>query len=88
MELAEAIEMARTQNIDAKLRIDPQVLALIGRVAAPGVGSPLQPYVYSYLDSEQEVQTVNLPQAPFKVQLGMKGRRVKDTQYGQIPAQG
>ena len=81
MKMPEAIEMIRTQNLFAKLRIDPQVHQLIGSEAAPGVGGPLDDYVLGI----DEQTTADLPQPPYKVQFGIIGRRVKKSQYGQIP---
>lgn len=85
MKLPEPIEMPRTMNIDAKIRIAPEAFNLIGSPVAPGVGSPLAAYQYGILTAETPV-VVPLAQLPFKVQLGLVGRRVKKTQYGQLPA--
>ena len=82
LKLPEPIEMPRTQNLSAKIRLASEVQALIGSVAAPGVGQPLSPYAYGIVVTPT---VVNLPQAPFAIQLGLVGRRVKKTQYGQIP---
>jgi hypothetical protein len=86
LKLPEPIEMPRTQNLDVKLKIAPEVRALIGTLAAPGVGSPLDPYVYGLEPAagEDPEVVVNLPQPPFSIQLGLIGRRIKNTQYGQI----
>jgi hypothetical protein len=84
MKLPEPIEMPRTQNINAKIRIAPEARAMIGTPAAPGVGTPLVNYSYVIATGETPA-TVSLAQFPFAVQLGLVGRRVKDTQYGQIP---
>jgi hypothetical protein len=85
MKLPEPIEMPRTMNIDAKIRLAPEIFALIGNPVAPGVGSPLTPYIYGIATTEVPVD-VPLAQPPFKIQLGLVGRRVKKTQYGQLPA--
>jgi len=82
LKLPEPIECPRTQNINAKLRIPPEVQAMIGTPAAPGVGAPLDPYILG-LDAETEVE---LQQPPYLVQLRLYGRRIKKTQYGQIPS--
>lgn len=82
LKLPEPIEMPRTQNLDAKIRLAAEVQALIGTPAAPGVGQPLSPYAYGIVSTPT---VVNLPQPPFAIQLGLVGRRVKKTQYGQIP---
>lgn len=83
--LPEPVQMPRTQNLAAKLKISPEGMAMIGTVAAPGVGQPLSPYAYGIAAGETPT-VVNLPQLPFLVQLGLIGRRIKFTQYGQIPA--
>lgn len=81
MKLAEAIEMPRTQNLSAKIKIASEAHAIIGTPALPGVGQELAPYVY-----HTNVNTfVALDQLPFSIQLGLVGRRVKKTQYGQVP---
>ncbi|HKU36943.1 MAG TPA: hypothetical protein VJR89_02315 [Polyangiales bacterium] len=85
LKLPEPIEMPRTQNLAAKIRIAPEVQAMIGTVAAPGVGAVMSPYVYG-IDNGETVTDVELAQVPFQVQLGLVGRRVKYTQYGQVPA--
>ena len=73
MKLAEAIEMPRTQNMNAKIRIAPEARAMIGSLAAPGVGSPIADYVYN-----TDAQTaLPLEQLPFLMQLGLVGRRIK-----------
>lgn len=81
MKLAEPIEMPRTQNLSAKIRLSADVLAMIGTPAVPGVGNPLDPYDYAIDGADPTA----LAQPPFSVQLGFVGRRVKKTQYGQIP---
>ena len=83
MVLPEPISIPRTQNLNAKIKLMPEVHTLIGTPAAPGVGTPLQPYQLTYWDGEAPA-VVSLPQPPFMVQVGLQGRRVKDTQYGQI----
>ena len=83
MKLAEPISMPRTQNIAAKIRLAAEVQAIMGTPAAPGVGQPLSPYVYGIASAPT---LVNLTQPPFSVQLGFSGRRIKDTQYGQLPS--
>jgi len=82
MKLPEPIEMGRTQNLSAKIKLAPEVFALIGNVAAPGVGSPLEPYTLE-IDADGPTN-VNLVMQPFAIQLGFVGRRVKNTQYGQL----
>jgi hypothetical protein len=82
LKLPEPIEMPRTQNLSAKIRLAAEVQALIGTVAAPGVGQPLSPYLYGLVSTPT---VVSLNQPPFAIQLGLVGRRVKKTQYGQIP---
>ena len=82
MKLPEPIEMPRTQNLNAKIRIAPELFALIGTPAAPGVGSPLIDYVLDVVGDQDP--TVSLPNPPFAIQIGLVGRRVKDSQYGQV----
>jgi hypothetical protein len=83
MKLPEPIEMGRTQNLSAKIKLAPEVFAIIGSVAAPGVGQPLSTYSYTtVLDEVPTVVQRQLP--PFAIQLGLVGRRVKNTQYGQL----
>lgn len=77
--LPEPIEMPRTQNLSAKIRLAAEVLPLIGTVAAPGYGAAL--LASPYIGIAAEI----LP-PPYSIQLGLKGRRIKKTQYGQIPA--
>ena len=88
--LPEPIEVPRTQNLDAKIRLAPEILSTIGSPTAFGVGMPL----YSPVDGinggwlfqcPNLKQPVNLPFPPYTVQLGLIGRRVKKTQYGQTP---
>lgn len=82
LKLPEPIEMGRTQNLSAKIKLAPEVFAMIGTPAAPGVGSPLQPYSF-YLNAT-DAEPVVLPMQPYQIQLGFVGRRVKNTQYGQL----
>lgn len=83
MKLPEPIEMIRTQNMSAKIRLAPEVFALIGSVAAPGVGLPLMDYEITDASVEPPVVlSRRLP--PYAIQLGLVGRRVKATQYGQL----
>lgn len=85
MKLPEPIEMPRTQNLYAKIRLPPDVFEMIGTVAAPGVGKKLSPYQYGTAGGETPT-VVSLTQPGFMVQVGLVGRRIKNTQYGQIPA--
>lgn len=85
MKLPEPIEMPRTQNLNAKIRLAPEVLPIIGSPAAPGVGQPLAPYQYGIAVVESTPVVVPLNQPPYKLQLRLHGRRIKYTQYGQIP---
>ena len=82
MKLPEPISMPRTQNLYAKIRLPPQVFSIIGTVANPGVGTALAPYQYGVADTPT---VVDLDQPPFKIEIGLVGRRIKDTQYGQLP---
>lgn len=87
--LAEPIEIPRTQNLNAKIRLAPEVHGTIGTIGAPGVGSPLSGpndtppgtgYVY-VIDGSQ----VFLDWPPYSLEFGLIGRRIKRTQYGQEP---
>lgn len=82
MKLPEPIEMPRTQNIYAKIKLSPQVFPMIGTIAAPGVGTKLSSYQYGVASAPT---VVSLAQPPFKIELGLVGRRIKNTQYGQLP---
>lgn len=86
MKLPEPIEMPRTQNLNAKIRLASDVLGIIGTPAAPGVGSPLANYQFTTVigaDPPTDNTVVSLPMPPWAIQLGLQGRRIKDTQYGQ-----
>lgn len=83
MKLPEPIEMIRTQNMSAKIRLAPEVFAIIGSPAAPGVGIPLMDY--DLVDNSGEAPvTYSRRLPPYAIQLGLVGRRVKSTQYGQL----
>lgn len=86
LKFPEPIEMPRTQNLDVKLKIAPEARPMIGTLAAPGVGSPLLAYEYGTAPAagEDPEVVVELAQLPFSLQFGLVGRRVKNTQYGQI----
>lgn len=87
MVFPEPIEMPRTQNFVAKLKLSPQALELIGDVTTPGVGIPLP--VISFVTvpfGEATATTVTKRELPYAVQFGLIGRRVKKTQYGQLAA--
>jgi len=85
LRLPEPIFFERTQVLSGKISLDPAVHELIGSVAAPGVGQPLEPYEYAYLKDET-VKIVKLPQLPYLLRLGLLGNRVRKTQYGALPA--
>jgi hypothetical protein len=78
--LSEPIQIPRTQPLSAKLKLANEVRALIGTPAAPGVGSPLAEYEYETDKGTQELQP-----PPFGVRFTLYGRRIKKTQYGQLP---
>lgn len=84
MNMPEPIEMPRTQPINARIRLAPAAQAIIGTPAAPGVGQPLSPYLYGISGGEVPV-VASKPQLPFMLQFGFIGRRIKFTQYGQVP---
>lgn len=81
MKLPEPIEMPRTQNISAKIRLAAEVRALMGDVATPGVGAPLAPQNYVVASGDTNALVLQ----PYMLQLGLVGRRIKNTQYGQLP---
>ena len=81
LKLPEPVEVARTQNLNAKIRLAPEALPIIGNNLAPGVGTQL-----ANMELSIGGETVEVPSFPFTVQLGLKGKRVKKTQYGQVPA--
>jgi hypothetical protein len=81
LKLPEPIEFPRTQNVDAKIRIAPEVHAVIGSPASPGVGCAIADQKVLIGKDQNEV-----PPLPYTVQVGLIGRRVKKTQYGQTPA--
>jgi hypothetical protein len=85
LRLPEPIEMPKTQNFTAKIRLAPEVHELIGTPKNPGVGGPLDKYTLIIPGpSEQEPEVaVELPMIPYALELGLVGRRVKLTQYGQ-----
>jgi hypothetical protein len=84
LSLPEPIEMGRTQNLSAKIRLSPDVFAMIGSIAAPGVGAPLRPYLYAINIPGNDTIDAVLSMIPMMVQINLKGRRVKNTQYGQL----
>lgn len=84
LKLPEPIEMPRTQVLNARIRIANEARPLIGTPGAPGVGQALFPYTYGVALVDDQPVEVDLAQLPFAVQLGLVGRRIKDTQYGQI----
>lgn len=83
LKLPEPVEIARTQNINARIRIAPEVFPTIGTVLLPGVGVPLVPGSYTYNSKKGEV---NLDWGNYTIQFGLIGERIKKTQYGQVPA--
>lgn len=87
LKLPEPIMMPRTQNLSAKIRIAPEAQPMIGSPALPGVGFGLINYAYGIQNGEV-LTTVSLQQLPYSIQLGLVGRRVKYTQYGQIAEEG
>jgi hypothetical protein len=80
LKLPEAIMIPRTQALSAKIRLANEVHALIGSPAAPGVGTPLANYSYTTAKGQSDLEP-----APFGVRFTLSGRRVKKTQYGQLP---
>jgi len=85
MKFPEPVEMPRTQNIAVKLKIAPEAYALIGTPIAPGVGVEYRPYRFSIWTDDPAPVVVELPQLPYAVLFKLVGRRIKFTQYGQVP---
>lgn len=88
LKLPEPVEFPRTQNLDAILRLAPEVLPIIGSptAGAEGVGNPLPDLTITCNEGDPPEPTVNnVPFPPFNIQLGMIGERIKKTQYGQVP---
>ena len=90
--LAEPIEIPRTQNLDARIRLAPEAIATIGHNAGvaggPGFGVELSPTGWPLTcpgEDEKKPETVQVPYPPYAIQLGLIGRRIKKTQYGQTP---
>lgn len=83
MVMPEPIMMPRTQNLFAKIRLAPEVQAMIGRGAANGVGMPLGDYNLLITPGEAPV-LADLDQPPYAIQFGLIGKRIKDVQYGAL----
>jgi hypothetical protein len=84
IQLPEPIKMPRTQAISAKIRLAPEVFALIGTPAVPGVGAPLATQAYTV--AAADINELQLQ--PYAIQVGFVGSRTKDTQYGMVPTGG
>jgi hypothetical protein len=80
LKLPEPIQIPRTQPLSAKIRLAAEVRGLIGTVAAPGVGTPLANYSYEFSKGSADLEP-----PPFGVRFQLSGRRIKKTQYGQLP---
>lgn len=88
LKLPEPIAMVKGDPLSAVISIHPIVRALLGTPGAPGVGAPLLPYVYSPWEGDPPApppMPYELPMPPFSIELGLQGKRVKRTQYGQVP---
>lgn len=85
MKFPEPIEMPRTQNVAVKLKIAPQAFPMIGTPVSPGVGVEYRPYRFSIWTDDPAPVVVELPQLPYSVLFKLVGRRIKYTQYGQVP---
>jgi len=81
LKLPEPIAMGRTQNLSCKLKIAPFMFGLIGSVAAPGVGQPLQSYSFDGGGEDPIVRA----EGPFGITMKLIGRRIKLAQYGASP---
>jgi len=80
MVLPEPVQMPRTQNLTAMIRLSPEALATLGTVAAPAFGAPLAVDAY---DPPGAAASVDVPKMPFMTQIGLVGKRIKKVQYGQ-----
>lgn len=78
LELAEPIQMPRTMNFHATIRIAPEVSPVL-----QALGGPL-PALKFWNESLDIPADITVPQLPYSLELGFVGRRVKKTQYGQI----
>ncbi len=92
MAFPEPTMIPRTQNIDAKIRLAPEILETIGTLAARGFGTPLDPPALGggwelTCPIEGSPVVVELPFPAYTVQVGLIGRRIKKTQYGQVPGE-
>lgn len=83
MVLPEPIEMPRTQNLSVKQTLSPEAIAFLGNAAAPGVGLSLPPVTTTFLDGGGNAVAIDVPELPYAVQIGLIGKRIKHTQYGQ-----
>ena len=81
--LPDPVMIARTQNIDAKILIAPEAQPIIGTNALPGVGTNLG-NITIQIDDLVVPTTAEVPELPFTTQVGLIGKRVKKTQYGQV----
>ncbi len=93
MTFPEPIEIPRTQPLDVKLQVAPEARNLIGTPTAPGVGLAFTLYHMegNILDDPGPPPTyltddLYLEMTPYSMQFGYIGRRIKHTQYGQVPS--
>jgi hypothetical protein len=78
LNLAEPIQMPRTQNFNAVIRIAPEAGPIL-----TALGGPL-PSLKLWNESLDTPGDITVPQLPYALQIGFVGRRIKKTQYGQI----
>jgi hypothetical protein len=78
LDLAEPIQMPRTQNFNAVIRIAPEAAPVL-----QALGGPL-PSLKLWNESLDVPADITVPQLPYSIELGFIGKRVKKTQYGQI----
>lgn len=78
LNLAEPVQMPRTQNFNATIRIAPEVGTVL-----TALGAPL-PALTLWNESLDPPANITVPQLPYALELGFVGRRIKKTQYGQI----
>lgn len=84
MVLPEPVQMPRTQNLTAQIRLSPEALAVLGNPTAPGYGAPFIAETYQIpTTTVPPPDPVKILPAPFMVQIGLVGKRIKKLQYGQ-----
>lgn len=83
MVLPEPIEMPRTQNLSVEIELAPEAQTLIGTSTAPGVGLSMPRIGETLVDAGGNNVAIDVADLPYATQVGLIGRRIKHTQYGQ-----